>query len=250
MPYLALGLFGKQYDGAPAGDDSYGGFTAGVGLKTYFSERFAWRLELNTTRSVDAHQDTQFWTGISYTFGGASAEVEPVVAAAPVAAATPAPTPVVAAPPPAPPADGDKDGVIDEKDACPNTPIGVKVDERGCGVKVSVKLNVLFETNSSQLTATSDSEIGRLVNFMTQYPETKVTIEGHTSSDGADKYNQWLSERRAESVAKAVVEKGVAAERVVSVGFGESKPVADNATAEGRAANRRVIAELEEIARK
>lgn len=81
---------------------------------------------------------------------------------------------------------------------------------------------------------------------MKQYPQTNTTVEGHTDSVGTDAYNQKLSERRANAVRDVLVnEYGVQGSRVDSVGYGESRPVADNATESGRAINRRVEAEVE-----
>ncbi|MNJ02860.1 Outer membrane porin F precursor [compost metagenome] len=70
-------------------------------------------------------------------------------------------------------------------------------------------------------------------------------VEGHTDSVGPDAYNQKLSQRRADAVKQVLVQDGVEASRVSSVGYGESRPVADNSTAEGRAVNRRVEAQVE-----
>jgi outer membrane protein OmpA-like peptidoglycan-associated protein len=81
---------------------------------------------------------------------------------------------------------------------------------------------------------------------MAQYPQTTTVIEGHTDSIGTDAYNQGLSERRANAVRDVLVDQyGVAGERVNAVGYGETRPVADNSTPEGRAINRRVEAEVE-----
>ena len=81
---------------------------------------------------------------------------------------------------------------------------------------------------------------------MSQYPQTTATVEGHTDSVGTDAYNQSLSEKRAGAVRDVLVNQyGVGGERLNSVGYGESRPVADNATEEGRAINRRVEAEVE-----
>lgn len=249
VPYWLLGVYGREYDADNGLDDSYGGFQLGAGLKAHFTENFAWRIELNHSRSTDDRSESQFWTGFSYAFGGGSKpapapEPEPVVEPAPTPA--PAPTPVA---PPAP-KDDDKDGVVNSLDQCPDTPANAEVDDVGCAKKISIQLRVLFDTNSSNIKPETMADIDELVAFMTRYPQTNVVIEGHTSSDGADKYNQWLSERRAQSVAMAVVSKGIAAERVKAVGYGESRPVASNDTAEGRSLNRRVVAEIEEIVRK
>ena len=81
---------------------------------------------------------------------------------------------------------------------------------------------------------------------MSQYPQTTATVEGHTDSVGTDAYNQSLSEKRADAVRDVLVNQyGVGGDRLNAVGYGESRPVADNATEEGRAINRRVEAEVE-----
>jgi OOP family OmpA-OmpF porin len=87
--------------------------------------------------------------------------------------------------------------------------------------------------------------VKNLADFMKQYPQTTTVVEGHTDSVGPDAYNQKLSQRRADAVKQVLVKDGVAANRVTSVGYGESRPVADNATEAGRAVNRRVEASVE-----
>ncbi|HEX4909401.1 MAG TPA: OmpA family protein [Permianibacter sp.] len=251
IPYVALGLNEIKFeaDGA-AEEESETGIMFGLGLKTYFTERLSLRLEVNNTRYEETHEhDSQFWVGLSYLFGGGSAapameDEEP----APVAEPTPAPQP---APAPAAPKDSDGDGVLDTADQCPNTAAGRKVDEKGCEKvlreKVSIKLNVLFETARTDIKPESATEIKRVADFMTDYPTTKVVIEGHTDSIGSNELNKSLSERRAKAVADALVrDYGIDASRVSSVGYGEERPLADNNTAEGRAQNRRVTAEIEE----
>ncbi len=79
-----------------------------------------------------------------------------------------------------------------------------------------------------------------MAGVMTNYPETKIQIDGHTDSVGADKYNQTLSERRAKSVADYMRGLGITADRITEAGFGKDIPVADNSTEEGRRLNRRV----------
>ena len=85
-----------------------------------------------------------------------------------------------------------------------------------------------------------------MAEFMKQYPQTATTVEGHTDSVGNAAYNQKLSERRAAAVRDTLVNQyGVEANRVNAVGYGKDRPVADNATSEGRAINRRVEASVE-----
>ena len=111
---------------------------------------------------------------------------------------------------------------------------------------VRVELDVKFDFDKDRVKEESYGDIKNLADFMNQYPQTSTTVEGHTDSVGTDAYNQKLSERRANAVREVLVNQyGVGAERVGSVGYGESRPVADNATEAGRAVNRRVEAEVE-----
>jgi len=145
--------------------------------------------------------------------------------------------------------DGDKDGVVDRLDACLETPAGAKVDDKGCRIilteDVSIKLSVQFANNSNVVTDEYRTEVKKVADFMSEYPDTSVVIEGHTDSRGKASYNKSLSERRATAVMQYLVsEFGITQARVSATGKGEVSPVADNATADGRAANRRVQAEI------
>ena len=248
IPYIALGLNEIKFEPENSDEESETGIMFGLGLKTYFTERLSLRLELNNTRYEESHEhDSQFWIGLSYLFGGSGP-----APAVEEEAEEPAPAPAPAAPvAPAAPKDSDGDGVYDDADQCPNTPAGRKVDTRGCEQvlqeKVSIKLNVLFDTNKADIKPESAAEIKRVADFMTEYPTTKVVIEGHTDSVGSNELNKSLSERRAKAIADSLVrDHGIEAGRVSSVGYGEERPLADNASAEGRAQNRRVTAEIEE----
>jgi len=111
---------------------------------------------------------------------------------------------------------------------------------------VRVELDVKFDFDKAQVKPESMGDIQSLADFMKQYPQTTTVVEGHTDSVGTDAYNQKLSERRATAVRDVLVNQyGVGGTRVNAVGYGESRPVADNATEEGRAINRRVEAEVE-----
>jgi outer membrane protein OmpA-like peptidoglycan-associated protein len=111
---------------------------------------------------------------------------------------------------------------------------------------VRVELDVKFDFDKAQVKPESYGDIKNLADFMGQYPQTTTVVEGHTDSVGSDAYNQKLSERRANAVRDVLVNQyGVGADRVNAVGYGESRPVADNATDSGRAVNRRVEAEVE-----
>jgi OOP family OmpA-OmpF porin len=137
------------------------------------------------------------------------------------------------------PLDSDGDGVADHMDKCPGTPAGAKVDSDGCLQELTLR-NITFATNSANLTAEAKQVLGPIAEVLKGRPDIKaVNVVGHTDSAGAAAYNQSLSEARANAVADYFRSAGVEAD-VSASGAGESSPVADNKTAEGRAQNRRV----------
>ncbi|HEX7810976.1 MAG TPA: OmpA family protein [Burkholderiales bacterium] len=147
--------------------------------------------------------------------------------------------------------DSDGDGVADDMDKCSATPSGARVDADGCSArlteKVGITLKLNFETDKSAIKPEFSDEIAKVAKFMREYPGSSVVIEGHTDNTGDRDYNQKLSEQRAEAVADSLVrDHGVSADRVKAVGYGDSRPIADNRTAAGRAQNRRVDAAIEE----
>jgi OOP family OmpA-OmpF porin len=115
------------------------------------------------------------------------------------------------------------------------------VDETGCvPAGFMVVGEVLFDTNKSDLKPEGQAELDKGVAFLLKNPQLKVEIQGHTDSTGAAAWNATLSQRRAESVMKYLVSKGVPAGQLTAKGFGPANPVAPNDTKEGRAKNRRV----------
>jgi len=97
-----------------------------------------------------------------------------------------------------------------------------------------------FDFDKSSLRPTGKEKVAEVARHLKEHPDMRVSVEGHTDSVGTDAYNQKLSERRAKTVRDELVMDGVEASRIATVGYGESKPAADNKTAEGRAENRRV----------
>jgi len=171
---------------------------------------------------------------VGYRFGSAAPAVAAAAAAPVVAAAAPPPPP-----PPPPPADSDGDGVVDSADQCPDTPKGDRVGAQGCSCDVTRQLQ--FALNSAELTADDKKVLDEVAANLAKLKFISGTVIGHTDSSGSDAYNQKLSERRAQSVATYLEGKGIGAGRLAVSGKGESEPVADNATKEGRAQNRRVV---------
>lgn len=98
----------------------------------------------------------------------------------------------------------------------------------------------LFEFDSYEITREARAGLRRVVDWMNEYPSLTAKIEGHTDSIGTDEYNQKLSENRAKAIYDYLVKEGIAASRLAYIGYGESRPVATNDTAEGRAQNRRI----------
>ncbi len=157
------------------------------------------------------------------------------------------------------PLDSDGDGVPDHLDRCPDTPAGALVNEEGCPpppprpepapaaelieIKPGEDLvleGVNFKTGSAELTPESNALLDRVARSLLANPEVTVEVRGHTDSVGAAEANRSLSQRRAVSVRDYLVAQGVTPQRLTAVGYGEDRPIADNASAEGRARNRRV----------
>jgi len=137
------------------------------------------------------------------------------------------------------PMDSDDDSVADYLDKCPGTPDGVRIDVEGCPTVLSLRINFGFD--SANVPTDYDSELAMAAVCINNYPGHEVIITGHTDSVGPAAYNQTLSERRSAAVKNALVDRfNVPATKMVTQGMGESKPVADNNTEEGRTLNRRV----------
>ncbi len=141
--------------------------------------------------------------------------------------------------------DFDKDGIPDVKDKCPNTLPGVKVKEDGCPVNKKQDLDALkkgiqFKNNSAKLTSKSYGTLDDIVKLMNEIPEANLEVQGHTDNVGSDEANQKLSQARAQAVMDYFTKKGIASDRLRAVGYGPTKPIADNKDKAGREKNRRV----------
>ena len=117
---------------------------------------------------------------------------------------------------------------------------GVSVARNGDNITLNMPGNVTFATNSSDLNPAFFNVLNSVGKVLARYEQTVVEVAGHTDSTGSDAYNQGLSERRANSVAAYLRSQGVIDQRLITLGMGESRPIADNSTDTGRQANRRV----------
>ena len=222
----------------------------GAGVFTELSRRLSVRADVRAVHSTDAGGIEPFaFLGLTATLGRIA---------------------------PPPPPDFDGDGVADPNDRCPNTPPGVAVDANGCpldadgdGVPdylddcpgtiaraavdakgchfedeqaISAEVVIEFDFDSSELRSSEHGDVRRIAEFMREHPEADAMIEGHTDSIGTDRYNQRLSQERAQAVLDRLVDvEGIAASRITATGYGESQPIASNDTEEGRQRNRRVV---------
>ena len=200
----------------------------GLGVRWMLGKRLGVRLEGRAVYSVD-ESETDYLVSAGLNFYMGKVDPDPVAAA---------------------PVDSDGDGVYDDRDRCPGTPAGTRVDADGCPLAVaqvaSIKLKVNFGFDSTTVEERYFSDLSELADFLKRFSDVQVNVEGHTDSTGPDDYNQQLSQRRAQAVVDMLVNQyGIAAGRLEAQGFGESQPVASNDTEAGRAENRRVMATLE-----
>jgi len=204
---------------------SSGLFNAGVGFFYDLSDNWALRGDL---RSV--------------TYFGSSSGTDAVASVGALyrfAENKPAPAPVDG--------DDDQDGVLNSKDKCPNTPLNNVVNADGCPIVVTQNvvrdLKVNFDTDKWDVKPQYYSEIASLASLLKEYPDAKVEIQGHADASGRPDKNQILSQNRANAIADLLnTSFGIAKQRITAVGYGASRPIADNATVEGRAKNRRMLA--------
>ncbi|TDD99838.1 OmpA family protein [Flavobacterium cellulosilyticum] len=147
--------------------------------------------------------------------------------------------------------DTDKDGVADKDDDCPT--VAGPASNRGCPevtaeVLSSIKMearSIYFNSGKSTFKSTDvPARLDAISSIVGKYPTASFIIEGHTDSDGSDSYNQKLSEDRANAVKEALIARGISASKLTTIGYGESKPIATNKTAAGKAQNRRTEVSL------
>jgi len=116
----------------------------------------------------------------------------------------------------------------------------IAVQREGNVLALTFKSDFTFDVNSSSVRPGLYAELDRVAQVLTAYPQTTILIAGHTDSTGSESYNQTLSQNRADNVKNALLQRGVSAQRISAVGYGEGQPIADNNTDFGRQQNRRV----------
>ncbi len=139
--------------------------------------------------------------------------------------------------------DSDNDGVEDSVDRCPSTARDAVVDSNGCIQIIKIR-DVKFRSGSARINQKYLVDLKKVIRYLNKNTQIKIEIAGHTDSRGSKRYNQKLSQRRADSVKKYLISRGISKSRVSSAGYGESRPIAQNNTANGRSKNRRIEAEV------
>ena len=239
-PFVVAGMGNTKFEG-----ENNTLLDIGAGIKYALSDRWEWRTAVRSYNYLDRDledSDLGIDTALIYYFGGDSAPRRST------ASTRPEPAPEPAAEQASAPAarDSDGDGVIDANDRCPDTPRNYAVDDNGCPIPVEevarVELRVNFDFDRSEVKPEYFSEIEEVADFMEQYPDVVIELEGHTDSVGTEEYNRGLSQRRADAVRQVLIDRfDVQGSRITATGFGESQPIASNDTSAGRAQNRRVM---------
>ncbi|TWX55170.1 OmpA family protein [Colwellia hornerae] len=228
---------------------SYNAANVGAGYGLQISDRFSLYSEAAVYRDLDYGQTDQgFKIGLKYTFG----DVKKAAVVKKAVKKMVMPTPVVKK---VMMIDTDNDGISDDKDRCANTPANVKVDSQGCTLysekSVAIKLNVTFENNSSLVKPAMVDDIQRLADFMKEYKNTSVVIEGHSSASGTESYNLMLSQKRADTIKGLLINKfAIDASRLSAKGFGETQLIAQGTSPADNSVNRRVVAKIETVVKK
>ncbi|MFT5164224.1 MAG: OOP family OmpA-OmpF porin, partial [Alteromonadaceae bacterium] len=235
--YHFYGIGGIKHEDIGSSTDDEDGelINLGIGKRFGLTERWSFTAEALATQSLQSNSSNDLIVnlGLTYLFGQKAAKYE----------ATPAPTPAPAR------LDSDHDGIYDDMDACPNTPMEDAVDGQGCSRYTiedeSVLLSINFANNDDRVAPHYYPEIKRVVDFLSRYPDSSVVIEGHTSVKGGSAYNQNLSEQRAQKVAGIMVSHfNVAKSRVNHIGYGESRLLNKASSKMADQENRRIEARI------
>jgi OOP family OmpA-OmpF porin len=241
--YVFAGV--KRFNNVRSQDAVYDAVNLGAGYNVDISDRFSLYSEAVVYRDIDyGFTDQGFKIGLKYAFG--NEKKAPVIKKVVYKKVEVAKVMTV---------DTDNDGVSDKQDNCKNTPANVKVDSRGCTLyseeSVAIHLNVAFENNSSQVKSTMMNDIQRLADFMKEYKNTSVVIEGHSSAVGDEGYNLTLSQKRAVAIKNVLINNfNINASRLGAAGFGETQLVSKGNTHADHKLNRRVIAKIETTIKK
>ena len=222
----------------------------GLGYRHYFTEQFAGYMEGKGHYQFDNnHKDYSATLGLMYFFGAKSNHTKPIAAVKPTKKPKVNNKPKPDNKPKPVFLDTDRDGVYDRYDQCEHTPKGDKVDNRGCTVFTeltnTMTLLINFDNDKYNVKAEYIDQVVKAATFMKKYPHVKLTIQGHTSAQGAAEYNKRLSQKRANEVMHLLINKfNIAAERLEAVGYGEERLLNHANTSKAHQENRRIQAKI------
>jgi len=238
-PYLLGGFGYEEMNGNRYSNNDSLFFNIGAGVKYYFDNGMNLNLMVKELFKF-YHGDKEFsaMAGIGIAFGEIARKAPPAPAKPIIKKEE---TVQVVAPVKS--LDDDNDGVENSVDECLTTKAGLTVDQKGCAISMNIGALFIYDT----AIFTSETDMQKILDFAKFLNENRMygtIINGHTDSVGSLKYNQKLSEKRAIAVKNILVENGVEASRIETVGYGETKPIATNETKTGQALNRRIEANL------
>ena len=257
VPYLAFGIGGVTFNYPDKHRHLSLGY--GAGLKYFLTDWLALRADLRYVVTENPfYNNLEYAVGLTFYFGGTKttavstrqAEAETVVTTEPPPAT---PAPLVKEPEPAPvppvkepePAPAPPPPPVQEMKKAPEA---ASVAEQKILEKGRVQMLIEFDTGKAIVKPKYYKEIEAVADVMKKYPDMNIVIEGHTDNVGGKQYNQGLSQKRADAIKKVMVTKyKIPAKRLTAKGFGMTKPIASNATKEGKQQNRRVEAAAEYI---
>ena len=233
VPYLAAGYGGISIDRDNQETFTKGAFDYGPGVKYFLTDDLALRGDFRhlVYRGGDSLSNYEYTVGITYQFGGKKVAPAPAPVAAPVAPPVTESAPKAA---PAPVVEAALEAPLEPVPAAEPTPETMKY---------CVSLNIEFDIDKSEIRPQYRDEVAKVGDFMKKAPTTTAVIEGYTDEVGSDEYNLQISQRRAESVVKSLVDDfGIDQSRLSAKGYGKSRPIADNSSDEGKQKNRRINA--------
>jgi len=211
-------------------------FNYGVGAAYKFSNDLSLKLDARHQLKFDGDKNILYTLGLAIPFGPTATktvESESAIESIPEEEA------IVL--------DSDNDGIINSLDKCPATTEGKKVDKNGCEIlEVPSDLGIVFETNSAKIDDNQKVKLYKYVNYLKIMPTSKIILKAHSDSLGNANYNLKLSQKRAESVKQQLISMGIEASRIDAIGYGETKPLVPNDSAENMKKNRRVTAQIQE----
>jgi OmpA-OmpF porin, OOP family len=231
LGYLRADVGLPDFGGVPPADTTSNSVTAtaGLGLQVRLGDGpWSLRGEYRFRHAFDSSglTDQVGSLGIQYSFGGGS---DPSV---PVAASKPEPVAY---------SDSDQDGVTDDRDRCPGTVAGAKVDLNGCEIQETIDLrNIYFGFDSDVVLPTARRLLDHSASILLRNPDLQIEIAGYADTRGSERYNMALSQRRADAVRGYLVQAGVNTANLTVRGYGKSQSVASDMTAANLAENRRV----------